>query len=55
MTHFEMRLNGSGKGENGMKRLSGEDSADSCLSFATVSCRRIVADFRFLRDFQVKA
>ncbi len=33
------------------KRLAREASS-SCLSFTSVSCKRIVADFRFLREFE---
>jgi hypothetical protein len=36
---------------DGVKRLAREASA-SCLSFTSVTCKRIVADFRFIDEFE---
>ncbi len=43
--------NGTLKVPDTGKRLAREVSS-SCLSFTSVSCKRIVADFRFLREFE---
>ena len=46
-----IRINESVKSGQEIKRLTGIDDSGSCLTHGSVSCRRIVADFRFLQDF----
>jgi hypothetical protein len=53
MERFNLiRINESIKSGNEINRLSGKDDSGSCLTHGSVSCRRIVADFRFLLDFE---